>query len=343
MSSQTRLQDIEYPESDGRPMGESDLHRDWMIRIIELLKRRYRGQRVYVSGDLLVYYEEGNPKKFIVPDALVVKDSDPGRRRIYKLWEEGKPPDAVFETTSRSTKKNDQVIKPQLYRQMGVREYFLFDPTSDYLKPALQGYRLEAEGYTQLEPDSSGALESRELGLLLRLERGDLAMYDAQTGARLETGAERAEAAEAEAKAANKRVEAAKIKAEAAETKAEAAETKAKAAETKAETTEAELGAARTKAEAALAEAKAAEARAEAAEAKADAAEAKADAAETRAGAAEAKAEALKAKADAAEARAEAAEAALLAERHAHLAFQEKIKRRGRQSSAGDDATANGA
>jgi Uma2 family endonuclease len=189
------VQHVEYPESDGKPMGESDLHRDWMVRIIELLKQRYRGQRVYVSGDLLVYYEEGNSKRVIVPDAFVVKDSDPSRRRIYKLWEEGRPPDVVFETTSKSTKREDQVKKPKLYEQMGVKEYFLYDPNGEYLKPPLQGYRLEAEGYVQLEADASGALESKELGVVLRLDGDDLVMFDTQTGERLQSEAEAERAA----------------------------------------------------------------------------------------------------------------------------------------------------
>jgi Uma2 family endonuclease len=175
-------------------MGESDLHRDWMFRIIELLKYRYRGQQVYVSGDLLLYYEQGNPKKVIVPDAFVVKGSDPARRRIYKLWEEGLAPDVVFETTSKSTKREDQNKKPKLYRQLGVKEYFLYDPNAEYLHPPLQGYRLEVDGYVKLETDASGALESLELGLLLHLEGDDLVMIDTQTNERLmtETEAERA-------------------------------------------------------------------------------------------------------------------------------------------------------
>ncbi|MEQ8784735.1 MAG: Uma2 family endonuclease [Pirellulaceae bacterium] len=195
MSSPISARDIEYPESDGRPMGESDLHRDWMVRIIELLKRRYHGRQVYVSGDLLVYYEEGDPRKFVVPDAFVVKNSDPTQRRVYKLWEESGPPDFVFETTSLSTRRKDEVVKPRIYERLGVKEYFLYDPTGEYLKPALQGYRLEDDGYTQLEPDSSGALESRELGLLLRLESGALAMFDIQTGQQLHTDAETERAA----------------------------------------------------------------------------------------------------------------------------------------------------
>ena len=41
MKFQTAFE-VEYPETDGRPMGETDLHREWMQRIIDLLKYRYR-------------------------------------------------------------------------------------------------------------------------------------------------------------------------------------------------------------------------------------------------------------------------------------------------------------
>jgi hypothetical protein len=50
-----KLKTVEYPKSDGPPMGETDDHRDAMIRIIELLKRHFRNQMVDVGGDLLVY------------------------------------------------------------------------------------------------------------------------------------------------------------------------------------------------------------------------------------------------------------------------------------------------
>jgi hypothetical protein len=71
MKVQTLDLEVEYPETDGRPLGETDLHREWMIRMIDLLKYRYRGQRVYVSGNLLMYYEEGDPSHFVVPDPMV--------------------------------------------------------------------------------------------------------------------------------------------------------------------------------------------------------------------------------------------------------------------------------
>jgi Uma2 family endonuclease len=182
--------EIEYPETDGRPMGETDLHREWMIRVIDLLKHRYRGQRVYVSGNLLMYYEEGDPSHFVVPDAIVVMDCEPGRRRIFKVWEEKRVPNAVFETTSRSTKREDSSYKTQLYEKLAIPEYFLYDPTADYLSPPLQGWRLVGDRYELIKSDAAGRLLCQELGLWLRLEDGDLVMYDIQSGQRLLTEAE---------------------------------------------------------------------------------------------------------------------------------------------------------
>jgi Uma2 family endonuclease len=246
MSVPASVRDIEYPESDGRPMGETDLHRDWMFRIIELMRERFRDQRVYVSGDLLLYFEEGNPKQYVVPDGFVVKDSDPGRRRVYKLWEEGRPPDVVFETTSRKTRKRDELEKPEIYQRIGVKEYFLYDPTSDYLKPPLQGYRLEADGYARLELDQTGALESRELGVLLRLEEGELVMLDAQSGERLQTRAEAEEAAreatDAALEAKDAALEAERAALEAERAAREAAEAKARAAEAELQRLRQQLG-----------------------------------------------------------------------------------------------------
>ncbi len=193
MSSVIKFTAVQYPESDGKPMGETDLHRDQMVRHIELLRHYFRGQRVYVSGDLLVYYEQGNPKKFVVPDAFVVKGVNPKSRRIYKVWVEHKAPGVIIETTSRKTRRKDLVDKPRLYARLGVKEYFMLDPEEDYLEPALQGHRLSGEGFVQIQPDETGTLVSEELGLRLRAEEGVLMMYRLDTGERLMTAEERAE------------------------------------------------------------------------------------------------------------------------------------------------------
>ena len=160
MSSVIQVSQVYYPESDGKPMGETDDHREEMVRHIEVLKDFYRGQKVYVSGDLLVYYVQGNPRKYVVPDAFVAKGISPRRRRVYKIWVEGKAPDVVFETTSRKTRRKDTQDKPKLYARLGVKEYFLFDPHQEYLDPPLQGYRLAGDGYEPIPAAPDGSLRA---------------------------------------------------------------------------------------------------------------------------------------------------------------------------------------
>ena len=42
---------IEYPESDGKPMAETDVHRDVIVRIIQLLQAFLAHSVAYVSGN----------------------------------------------------------------------------------------------------------------------------------------------------------------------------------------------------------------------------------------------------------------------------------------------------
>ena len=202
MSIDQATTEIEYPESDRKPMGETDLHIDWIIRIRDMLKLRYRGQQVYVANDLLVYYHEGNPKKFVVPDCFVVKDCDPEPRRTFKIWEVGRVPNVVLEITSDSTQSEDSVFEPPLYARIGIQEYFLYDPSGEYLQPSLQGYRLNDENdYTRIEPDKHGSLASEQLGVSMRLEGSALVMSDLVTGERLLTESEAEQAARKSAEA----------------------------------------------------------------------------------------------------------------------------------------------
>lgn len=63
---------VVYPESDGKPFAETEYHRDIMIDFIQMLKHYFRYVNdVHVSGNLLMYYEEGNPRKPVSPDVFV--------------------------------------------------------------------------------------------------------------------------------------------------------------------------------------------------------------------------------------------------------------------------------
>lgn len=65
---------VYYPSSDGKPLAETDLHRDEMVRCIETLSAAFADDpHVYVSGNLLLYSEEGNPRRSVSPDVFVVR------------------------------------------------------------------------------------------------------------------------------------------------------------------------------------------------------------------------------------------------------------------------------
>ncbi len=147
-SRQRRTREIEYPSGDGKPMAETELHLLDMIDTILSLRDFFAARHdVYVGGNLLLYYEEGNPRKHVAPDVLVALNvpKEPPRD-TYLVWKERKAPDFVVEITSKSTKREDMTKKFAIYRDiLKVSEYFLFDPTEDYLDPPLQGFRLARE------------------------------------------------------------------------------------------------------------------------------------------------------------------------------------------------------
>jgi Uma2 family endonuclease len=219
----TAATQIYYPESDGKPMGETDVHIDALIYLREALRDHFRDNpRVYVAGNMLLYYEEGNPTACVAPDVFVVQGVAKGERRTYRLWEEGQPPTVVFEITSRGSRLEDLGTKRAVYAMLGVREYFLYDPLGEYLRPTLQGYRLQEGEYQRLPPEGEGRLTSQALGMELRVEEGRLRLVNPATGERLLTPSEAlmarrvadARASQAEAELERLRAELARLRGE---------------------------------------------------------------------------------------------------------------------------------
>jgi len=184
---------IEYPDSDGKPMAEGDIQRDYMTYAIEGLRTYFQNRSdVYVSGNLFIYYEQGNPQSVVAPDTFVVFGVNNQERRSYKTWEEqNKTPDFVLEITSISTRSNDQGAKKGIYAFLGVREYFQYDPTGDYLNPQIQGFRLVEGNYFPVEvnrlPDDTLSVSSEVLGLELRVNSRQMRFYDPVTQRKLLT------------------------------------------------------------------------------------------------------------------------------------------------------------
>ena len=198
----------DYPTTDGRPMAETDIHRDNMFDSIESLKRYFAfDPMIYVSGNLLLFYVPGNQRKHISPDVFVVKGVEKRLRDNYLIWEEGKGPDAAIELTSSSTRAEDTKKKFLLYQDvLKVPEYFLFDPKDDYLDPPLQGHRLVRGKYVPIRP-ILGRLPSAVLGLHLERHGNELRLFNPQTKRWLPTPREAAEEAQAKAERAKAKAE----------------------------------------------------------------------------------------------------------------------------------------
>ena len=80
-SSNINSADVDYPESDGKPVAESDYQRPYIAYGTEILNIFFANQpQVYVSGNLLIYYDEGNPKARVAPDVFVVFKRPKGKR-----------------------------------------------------------------------------------------------------------------------------------------------------------------------------------------------------------------------------------------------------------------------
>ena len=179
---------VDYPCSDGQPMAESDFQLEPLVYAITALRTHFHHRKkVYVAGDMFLYHEEGNPGAVVAPDVFVVVGAPVHKRMSYKLWEEPKAPDFVLEVTSRSTRKEDQGRKREVYASLGVGEYWLFDPTGDYLAPRLQGFRLHGGEYRPLPSvamvGGGLSLHSGALGLDVRLdEEGRLRFHDPASG-----------------------------------------------------------------------------------------------------------------------------------------------------------------
>ena len=233
-----------YPGPDGK-MSASTRHAEAATYAFDAARMVFRDRPdVLVAYDLLLLFEEGNPKAALGPDMMVVLDAGNAPRSSYKVWEEdSRPPDFVLEVMSKSTWRRDTLRKPGLYAAVGVREYWLFDPRTN----RLAGFRLDGDAFTRIRAASPGVYRSAVLGLDLLVEDGELRfrdlagenLPDAVQAMRMREE-ESARRRAAQARAAGAQAQAAQAEAQAAQAQAQAAQAQAQAAQAQAHVAEAE-------------------------------------------------------------------------------------------------------
>jgi Uma2 family endonuclease len=192
---------IEYPDSDGEPMAENDAQLTAMMDTISSLRQWYSDREdVYAGGDMLIYYKINDNETRVAPDVFVVFGVESRHKRnSWIVWREGKAPDIVMELASGSTWRRDMREKRDIYAEMGVIEYWRFDPTSNYFFPPLAGERLGDGEYTTIEltTNRDGLVwgHSSVLGLdVWAFPDGNMRFYDPVSEQWLRTFSEEAEA-----------------------------------------------------------------------------------------------------------------------------------------------------
>jgi Uma2 family endonuclease len=195
-SATNQASEIFYPSEDGEPVAETYTHLYAILTTLEVLRQYLANQQATVLADQFLYYAQGFPKLRVAPDVMVIFDVPPGGRDNYKIWEEGQVPAVIFEMTSKGTQKEDLETKKTLYENLGVKEYWLFDPRGEWVTEKLRGYRLVDETY-QLIRDGY----SEPLNLELKVEDTLIGFYRTDTGEKLLIPDELAEALKQEGQA----------------------------------------------------------------------------------------------------------------------------------------------
>lgn len=143
---------------------------------IRILIPRNGGRLLTLSPDLLIHptLSSGSRDSIIVaadgPPALVIEIASPSTAR----------PRDLAEGTPRG--------KPAAYAALGIAEYLVFDPVSDFVPTGLWARRLGPRGYEPWEPDAAGRWHSA-LGISFRPDDAFLRVHD-QDGQLVLTGPE---------------------------------------------------------------------------------------------------------------------------------------------------------
>ncbi len=173
-------QSIDYPSGDGTPVAETFDHLYVILITIEVLRQYLEDIQACVLGNQFLYYSQGFPCLKCAPDVMVIFNVEPGSRDNYKIWEEGEIPRVVFEMTSPGTRDKDEGFKKDLYAQIGIEEYWQFDPKGQWIEEKLRGYRLVDETYVLIATS-----ESQALALRLEVSGALISFYRLDNGEKL--------------------------------------------------------------------------------------------------------------------------------------------------------------
>ncbi len=156
---------------------ESDSHFTAITYLLLALRQHLAGRPAdWAFANMFVYDQPGNRNRKVSPDVFVAFGCGHHTRRVFRTWVDGGSPVAVFEVTSLTSRRTDRTTKRVRYAEMGVEEYFLFDPLGEYLPGQLRVYRREQQDLVPVV--TQGRYLSQLLGLELVVEGELLRLID---------------------------------------------------------------------------------------------------------------------------------------------------------------------
>jgi hypothetical protein len=229
-------QPLVFPEEAEVP--ESKRHLVLRTIVFAFLERAF-GDRAAIGSEQFVYFDAGDPRRCVAPDAFVRLGAENDDFPTWKVWERGAP-DVAVEIASVHERSWDEKLAD--YRAIGVRELVRFDPEASSGKRLRVWDRVDEDLVPRVVNGDRAA--SRALGGTWCVGRGAryavaLRLEDA-SGAILPTDAE-AERAAKEAERAAREVE--RARADREQERAEAERLAKEAERARADALEAKLAA----------------------------------------------------------------------------------------------------
>ncbi len=136
-------------------MPESDLH-CWSLDVLKMSLREHLARTGVENYRLLsnvnLFYREGQRQVYLAPDVMFWQDPPlHASGQPYRTWIDGIP-ELVVEVLSPDNWANDVGFKKDEYADMGVQEYWLFDPHTlcPDIPQLVRGYRWQNGTYAEI-------------------------------------------------------------------------------------------------------------------------------------------------------------------------------------------------
>jgi Uma2 family endonuclease len=180
-------EEIIYPEQREDDMGETSIHIDLIADFLKILKLFFKQREdVFLSGNMNLYYDEGNPNRWYAPDLLVAFGVPNHNRSSYQVWKEKVFPQVIFEIASNMTWDNDVGKKYKDYETLGVEEYYILDPEFAYLPAPLMAFHRQGERLLAV-PTFDEKVFSPRLNLEIVRAENTFRLFNPQTNGFLRT------------------------------------------------------------------------------------------------------------------------------------------------------------